>query len=162
MLPRYLSLHIQLSKLREISMPIYTFTDWDEIINKNENRIASSILRASTLRLYNVEDGNDRFSDGPPPTPEYIYSMLPLYIKHLEIPLDNVKCIKTVLERCQHLISVHFTFYYYYDCSRLQSAVVEWLSENSINSTYKLLGMSVVVWIGKKKTVTDEVRKKNS
>ncbi len=141
-------------------MPINVFTTWDEIINKNENRTASSILRASTLRLYKVEDELARIGDLPPRVKEYIYSMLPLYIKHLEIPLDNVKCIKTVLERCQDLISVHFTFYFYYDCSQLQSAVVKWLSENAINSTYKLLPNSVVVWIGKKTTVTDEVRKK--
>ena len=141
------------------------FADLDKIINIEKNFIASSILQAPNLRSLTIEylcygDDNGNGDEEYFTFTEKIYSLLPFHIKHLNIPINDINQIKIVLERCQYLIAVRFELYIDFPDGDEQSKIVKWLSENTINSTYKFQDGSVVVWIGQKKIVTDEVRKK--
>ncbi len=135
-------------------MRSYEFADWDEIKNKEKHRIASSILQAPNLRSLTIYHRfwacGDSFD-----VPKGIYSLLPFHIKHLVVPIDDLKQIKIILERCQYLISVKFTI----GSLRDDLGIEKWFSENTINSTF-VTGLKTV-WIGQKKIVTDQVINKN-
>ena len=85
---------------------------------------------------------------------ENIYSIVPRHVKHLQIPINNVDQIKTILECCQHLSTIQLDLRY----SKFFERVIKWFADNTVNSTCSKVCNTVVVWLGKKKIESTEIK----
>jgi hypothetical protein len=102
------------------------------------------MTQAHNLSSLIIEDNNDQYrSDG---NMEHIYSILSHRLKHLQIRIDDLDQIKTILEQCENLITIKFDNKNKKFCEK----IVKWFADNTINSTYQE-NDGVLVWLGKKK-----------
>lgn len=80
---------------------------------------------------------------------EYIYIICPTQLKHLETPITNVNHLEIIFQRCQKLLTIILLDRTKY--SNFSDKIIEWLQNNTMNSTCKKDFKEVIVWIGKKK-----------
>jgi hypothetical protein len=80
-------------------------------------------------------------------------STIPRHVRHLQMPVENVHQIKTIIVRCENLSTVEFNIAY-----PMTEEVIKWFNDNTINSTCLDNYGTVYVWIGKKNIQSSEVR----
>jgi hypothetical protein len=87
-------------------------------------------------------------------TIDNLCSIIPHRMKHLQMPVDSLKQIKTILERCQNLSAMQFI------CpnEKLSIEVIEWFAHNTINSTCHTNHGRIFVWLGKKTIQSTEIK----
>lgn len=112
-----------------------TWTDIGNIIKKAHNVFDLSIQKSTRYAIFTSEPvGN-------------IHLYLPPRVKHLEIPINDLQQINTTLERCKNLSTIIFVN----NQHRFPRKIVNWLAENTINSTCLEHGSYVYIWLGKRK-----------
>jgi hypothetical protein len=91
-----------------------------------------------------------------PETIDNIHLILPHHTKHLQIPVIDVNQIEPILERCKNLSTIRFDYNpmepFWGDLAGLFKKVINYFTENIINTTCQGREGIVVVWLGRKKT----------
>ncbi|CAF1063116.1 unnamed protein product [Adineta steineri] len=141
-----LSVLIDLSHLVEIEFnscfPITSDTNaLSDIIN-----LIQQAHNLSSLLIYS------HFAYGFGLCTEDICCLISRQIKHLQIPVDDLNDIKIVLERCNHLSSIQFDIRQ----RKFSKEIVQWIVDNTIDSTYRTDANFVKVWLGKNKIESNE------
>lgn len=75
-----------------------------------------------------------------------IFSILPPSLKYLEMPVNGLKQIKRILERCRNLSIVIFE----HTNQKFLNKIIKWFTKNIINTTCKNVNTKVYVWLGQK------------
>ncbi|UJR18653.1 hypothetical protein I4U23_005561 [Adineta vaga] len=151
-----LSIYINISQLVKIKLYTYFFDGYRQNIfykyNKNipmdigifmeqAHNLSSLIIQGNGLR-YNLNR-----------TIENIHSTIPCRVKHLQVPTNSVDQIKRILERCQHLSTLQLDVQYIGNIDEM----IEWFSNNTINSTCWKRYRTIIVWLGIKQIQSTEI-----
>ncbi|UJR07083.1 hypothetical protein I4U23_011371 [Adineta vaga] len=134
---------IDISRLVEVKLESFTFNK----LNKHSLFEAITIIeRSPNLSSLIIRS---RYSKSE----LYVYlndlcSILPCRIKYLQIPVNQLHQVETIIERCPYLSVVKFEI----SRSKLSEQVIEWFTNNTINSVYRKRCGCDIIWIGKKKT----------
>ena len=75
-----------------------------------------------------------------------ICSIIPRHVKHLELPINDLVQIKTILERCENLATITVNI----NGTKVYRQVINWFVDNTVNSTCKESYECITVWLGKK------------
>lgn len=127
-------------------MPIYSysFSDYHDSVWLDIDIFMKQAYKLTDLTIQR-QYGIDKLNE----TIEKIISIVPSRIEHLNIPIENLNQIKTIVERCENLARISFF------CSEIKlfEEVKQWFSDNTINTTYQCPENSymVSVWLEKKK-----------
>jgi hypothetical protein len=73
-------------------------------------------------------------------------SIIPRQIKHLQIPINQLGQIQTIFQRCSYLSVVQFEI----TRSSFSTEVIQWFTQNTIDSTFRRHSGCDIIWIGKK------------
>jgi len=84
---------------------------------------------------------------------EKMYPIIPCQLKHLQIPIITVDQIKRILEKCEKLSTIKLDVK-----AKFSKEIIQWLNDNTINSTCKKGYRSINVWLGKKKIQETDIR----
>ncbi len=84
---------------------------------------------------------------------EKVYPIIPCQLKHLQIPIITVDQIKRILEKCEKLSTIKLDVK-----AKFSKEIIQWLNDNTINSTCKKGYRSINVWLGKKKIQETDIR----
>ena len=79
---------------------------------------------------------------------QVICSIVPIRIKHLQVPINNTEDMKVILNRFEHLFSVTFSFATVSSISHTE--VFDWLTSLGRDFTNQLTICSLSLWLGKK------------
>ena len=90
------------------------------------------------------------------PNLETLIEYLPRQIHRLEIPINEIKQIEMILERCQQLSVVEF----YMQKIEQSKEIEQWFERNTLGSIYHKDHFSETIWIGKKKETTNYCNQK--
>ncbi|CAF0890956.1 unnamed protein product [Rotaria sordida] len=137
----FLTSIIDISKLVEVKLESFYFNKDNqnllfEIISILEQAytLLSLIIhsRYSTYELYPFLNG--------------ICSIIPRQIKRLQIPINQLDQVGTILERCQNLSVIQC------EITRLKFSqeVIDWFNQNTIDSIVRRHARCDIIWIGKK------------
>ncbi|CAF1126692.1 unnamed protein product [Rotaria sordida] len=140
-LKKFLTSIIDVSQLVEVKLEIYCLFDdkktlWFHmmtIIKQSHN--LSSLIIHSCLPKYELY-----------PFLDNLCSVIPRQIRHLQIPINKLDQIKIILERCQDLSVVQFEI----TRSKFSEEVIQWFTQNTIDSTFRRRERYNTIWIGKK------------
>jgi hypothetical protein len=135
---------------RIVNMKIYS-SYFNEYIQNTWMDIGIFIEQAHNLSSLIIQSGYIRYQSDR--MIENIYSIVPRHVTHLQMPINNVDQIKTLLERCQHLSTIHLDLRY----SIVSGEVIKWFADNTVNSTCSKGYKMVVVWLGKKNIESSEI-----
>ncbi|CAF1104696.1 unnamed protein product [Rotaria sordida] len=138
---KFLTSIIDVSQLVEVKLESYCFGkdrkmilfDMMTIIEQSYN--LSSLIIHSRLSKYELY-----------PFLDNLCSVIPRRIKHLQIPINRLDQIKIILERCQDLSVVQFAI----TRSKFSEEVIQWFTQNTIDSTFRRRDECNIIWIGKK------------
>jgi hypothetical protein len=72
--------------------------------------------------------------------------MIPRQIKYLQIPINQLKQIEIIFERCHYLLIVKFET----KGTKLPVEIAEWFEENTIGSIFRRQNGFSHIWIGTK------------
>lgn len=85
---------------------------------------------------------------------EYICSIVPDYVKHLQVSTKNIDDMKIIIQRLKYLSSVTFE---HFNRSKLSSSqFLPWLMENRRYSTCRIDEVYVSIWLDKQITQINE------
>lgn len=143
----FLSALIDLSHLVEIKLKGNCFRECD--VN-TLNHIATFMWQAHNLSSVLIYHSWCEYV--PVLSIDDICFIISRHVKHVQVAVNNSDEAKMMLEKCNHLSSVQFNFKY----SRFSNEIVQWLEENTINSTYRSGYRSFTVWLGRKKVQSNE------
>src|ERR1700722_3565074 len=76
-----------------------------------------------------------------------ICTILPRYLKHLEMNITSIDEIKRILEQLVHLSSVAFEFLWFKTISSAE--IIDWLKIHVTDFSFRVNGSHVYVWLGK-------------
>ena len=142
-IPLYsLSILIDLSQLVEIELK--------SCYPENSNVDALSDITALIQTAHNLSSLliHQHFAYGFNLSTEDICCIIPTRLKHLQLPIDDLHDIETVVERCNQLSSIQCDFRQ----SKFSKQIVQWIATNTIDSTYRINHSFVTVWLGRRKT----------
>lgn len=78
---------------------------------------------------------------------EYVCSIVPDYVKHLQVSIKNIDDMKIIIKGLKHLSSITFE---HFNRSKLSSSdFVPWLMENRKNSSCRIDEIYVCIWLDK-------------
>ena len=132
---------IDLSHLVEIKFASHYFRECNVYILMDMATFIQRAHNLSSLSFYHYLP-----SDDFPLSTETICSLIPRQVKHLQVPMTHLNEIKKLLEKCNHLSSIQLNITH----SRFSDKIIQWLTENTINSTYRRGHKILSIWLGRK------------
>lgn len=136
-----LSIFIDISKIVCIKIRKIMFIEHDKNIWKDINMVIEQAHNLSSLSI------DDNFSiKYKNRTIKSISSILPRRLKHLEMPINDLRQIKRILERCENLAIIIFEN----ANQKFLDKTIKWFDKNIINTTCKKNDIRVYIWLGKK------------
>jgi hypothetical protein len=151
-----LSTYINISQIVQMRLHSYFFHNRKQNIfyQYNQNiwmNIDIFMKQAHNLSSLIILGSGDRRSLNR--TIENIISIIPHYIKHLQMPINGVDQIKSLLERCQHLSTLQLDVQY----NKKINEVIKWFADNTINSTCSKHYREILVWLGREQVQSTEI-----
>ena len=143
------SLPVLVDMSRLVSMKL----SGDNFYYYNQNTcmdISIVINQAHNLSLLYIQRG--LYSYDSTVTIENIHSILPYYIKCLQIPINNLNQLKIILERCKKLSTINFDT----NSTELCKYVIQWLADNTTDTSCTECYRRVAVWLGHKNLQSTE------
>jgi hypothetical protein len=144
------SLFIDFSQIVKLSWSAYGYN-----IRKQPSLIGLHTILEEAQNLLSLLIRNDYNNSSQ--IIDDLCSIIPRHVKHLKMPVRNLKQIETITKRCENLSTVQFNF----TNSKLSDKVMEWFADSTINSTCCTTPDTIYVWIGEKNIQPDQNRFRN-
>ncbi len=136
----YLSTLIDLSHLTTLGLYVdFDYCSMSNIVN-NIGCLLKQTYNVRSLTLSNSFCGGNLNM-----MVEDLCSIIPHYIKHLDIYDMDLNDIKILLTQLKHLSSI--TFVFFFDMPFSPTEIIEWLSQR-MNFTYLVDNCSLSLWLG--------------
>ena len=137
-LKKFFSTRIDLSQLIQVNLESLYF-------NRENQQVVCDILqilqRSSKLSTLIIQNSPYQYQIYP--CFNEIIPNLPAQINHLHIPINDIKQVEMIFERCFHLRVIQFQTRLNYGTD-----VKQWFEENSIGSIFRKGNQFDIVWIG--------------
>ena len=136
-----LSMFIDISRIVSMTM----FNNYFHRCNQDTwMDISLFIKQAHNLSSLFIHSSLHRYDSSQ--TIENIHLLVPRHIKCLQIPIQNLNQIKTIVERCENLSTINFDV----KDLKLCKEAIQWFADNTINTTCRQGYKTISVWLGKK------------
>lgn len=135
-------MYIDISKIVQIELNSDGFENYNEMTWREFRNFLLQAQNLSTLTFWNTSRISEMYR-----SIDIISLIIPHYIKHLQIPINNVNQIENILNRCENLITIKFDI----KSLELSKGIMNWFKYNTINSTCLEENNRILVWIGKKR-----------
>ncbi|CAF1178652.1 unnamed protein product [Adineta ricciae] len=139
----FLTSMIDISRLVEVKLESFYFGKLNKHLLFEIVTIIGHSTNLSSLIIYNRYCKYELY-----PFLNDLCSILPRQIKYLRLPINRLNQIEMIMKRCPYLSVIQVAI----SRSRFSKEVVDWFSENTLDSICRKQNSCDFIWIGKKKT----------